>query len=173
MTLQIPMSGRYFPLGLRAARAVHPSQALHSTPDEDVRFSVNRCFYVDNCLQSLGSVQEARLLVDKLRTLLSSGGFDIRQWASNAADVVSHLSLEARSPKLELWLSQDKANPRESTLGLSWHCELDHLGFKHRPVTYNALTMWSIYRVLTSQYDPLGIILPYTTRCAVGEVAYY
>lgn len=79
----------------------------------------------------------------------------------------SHLPPEARSSKLELWLSQDKADPRESTLGLNWHCELDHLGFKHKPISYNALTMRSIYRVLASQYDPLGVILPYTTRAKV------
>ncbi|XP_067280639.1 uncharacterized protein [Pseudorasbora parva] len=150
-----------------ASFALQRHVALHSTPDEDVRFSVDKCFYVDNCLQSLSSVHEARLLVDKLRALLSSGGFDIRQWASNVMEVVSHLPSEARSSKQELWLSQDKADPRESTLGLSWHCELDHLGFKHRPVTYNALTMRSIYRVLASQYDPLGVILPYTTRAKV------
>lgn len=150
-----------------ATFALQQHVALHSTPDEDVRFSVNKCFYVDNCLQSLPSAQEARQLVDKLRALLSSGGFDIRQWASNKGEVISHLPPEARSTKLELWLSQDKAEPRESTLGLSWHCKSDNLGFKHRPITYNALTMRNIYRVLASQYDPLGVILPYTTRAKV------
>ncbi|KAL0153648.1 hypothetical protein M9458_051013, partial [Cirrhinus mrigala] len=75
--------------------------------------------------------------------------------------------LQVRSTKLDLWLSQNKADPQESTLGLSWHCESDQLGFKHRPVTYNALMMRSIYRVLASQYDPLGVILPYTTRAKV------
>ena len=52
----------------------------NSSPDEDVRFSVERCFYVDNFLQSLPSVEDARQLVDKLRALLSSAGFEIRQW---------------------------------------------------------------------------------------------
>ncbi|XP_048030832.1 uncharacterized protein LOC125266231 [Megalobrama amblycephala] len=139
----------------------------HSTADEDVRHSVERCFYVDNCLQSLPSAQEARQLLDKIRKLLATGGFDIRQWASNVQEVVSHLPPEARSPKLELWLSHDKVDPRESTLGLNWHCESDCLGFRHRPVTYHALTMRNIYRVLASQYDPLGVILPYTTRAKV------
>ncbi len=34
--------------------------------------------------------------------------------------------------------------------------------FKHRPVNYGALTMRNILCV--SQYDPLGVILPFTTR---------
>lgn len=99
--------------------------------------------------------------------MLATGGFDIRQWASNVQEFVSHLPPEARSPKLELWLSHDKVDPRESTLGLNWHCESDCLGFRHRPVTYHALTMRNTYRVLASQYDPLGVILPYTTHAKV------
>ncbi len=43
---------------------------------------------------------------------------DIRQWANNVSEVVSHLPTEARSIKLELLLSQDKADPQESTVGL-------------------------------------------------------
>lgn len=38
------------------------------------------------------------------------------------------------------------------------------LGYKHRPVQYAAPTMCIIYRVLASQYDPLGFILPNITR---------
>lgn len=150
-----------------ASFALQRHVSSHSTPDEDVRHSVERCFYVDNCLQSLPSAQEARQLLDKLRKLLATGGFDIRQWASNVQDVVSHLPPDARSSKLELWLSHDKVDPRESTLGLSWHCESDNIGFKHRPVNYGALTMRNIYCVLASQYDPLGVILSFTTRAKV------
>lgn len=47
----------------------------HSEPGDSVRFSVDRCFYVDNCLQSLPTPVEARELVDRLRALLASGGF--------------------------------------------------------------------------------------------------
>ncbi|KAL0186475.1 hypothetical protein M9458_018145, partial [Cirrhinus mrigala] len=50
-----------------ATFALQRHVALHSTPDEDVRFSVDKCFYVDNCLQSLPSVRGARQLVDKSR----------------------------------------------------------------------------------------------------------
>ncbi|KAK3510264.1 hypothetical protein QTP70_032583 [Hemibagrus guttatus] len=63
----------------------------------------------------------------------------------------------------DLWLSHDKVDPRELTLGLSWLCESDKLGFKHRPVSYGALTR-NICWVLASQYDPLGLILPLVRR---------
>lgn len=51
-------------------------------------------------------------MVDELRDLLASGGFELRQWASNMPSVVEHLPKEARSDSLELWLTQDTADLR-------------------------------------------------------------
>lgn len=136
----------------------------HTQPDDPLRFSIEKCFYVDNCLQSVGSPQEARILVDRLRELLKSAGFELRQWACNDPSVVSHLPPEARSQSLDLWLAEDKSNSSETTLGLNWDWNTDSLGYKHRPVSYETPTLRNIYRVLASQYDPLGYLLPFTTR---------
>ncbi len=46
---------------------------------------------MDNCLQSLQCQHQAKKLIDKMRVLLTTGGFDIRQWASNVPDVIAHL----------------------------------------------------------------------------------
>ena len=51
----------------------------HSQLEEDVQMVVERYFYVDNHLQSLSSPTAARQLVDKLKILLASGGFELRQ----------------------------------------------------------------------------------------------
>ncbi len=139
----------------------------HSKEGDDVRMSVDRCFYIDNCLQSLPSKAEAKYLLDKLRSLLASGGFDIRQWASNAPDILSHLPQDARSDNAELWLTQSSADVQESTLGLKWHCPKDTIGYKHRLEDYGPTTMRTVYRTLARQYDPLVLILPYTTRAKV------
>ncbi len=63
----------------------------HHLTDETIRFSVERCFYVGNCLQSLPTADEARKLIDRLRNILSGAGFEIRQWACNDPTVLSHL----------------------------------------------------------------------------------
>ncbi len=102
--------------------------------------------------------------MDNLREILASGGFEIRQWACNIPTVIVHLPKEARSDSMERWLSHDDTGLSESTLGLSWHWELDILGYKSRPLDYGTLTMRNVYKVLARQYDPLGFILPYTTR---------
>lgn len=99
----------------------------NTTEGDRLRFSVEQCFYVDS-LQSVPSPDEAKALVGDLRKLLASAGFDLRQWACNAPAVLEHLPQEARSDSLELWLAQDKSDPLESTLGLSWHWQADTLG---------------------------------------------
>lgn len=92
--------------------------------------SVERHFYVDNVLQSVPSEDKATNLVNKLQSLLASGGFELRQWVSNIPSVVAHLPLEARSEKNELWLSEKQWNVAVSTLALCWLCQTDTLGYK-------------------------------------------
>ncbi|KAJ8405627.1 hypothetical protein AAFF_G00316070 [Aldrovandia affinis] len=93
----------------------------HSLPGGDVRKSVER-FYVDNHLQSLSSTDEAKELVDKVKALLVTGGYELRQWASNIPEVIGHLPKESWTKSSELWLSQDQSgvDPQEQTLGLRW-----------------------------------------------------
>lgn len=99
----------------------------HRPYDVDVRQSIEQCFYVDSCLQSLHTVDEARQLVNKMRSVLASGGFEIWQWASNVPPVVEHLPANAESESIELWLQNNHSDPQEPALGLIWHCLDDHL----------------------------------------------
>lgn len=134
---------------------------------EDIKESVTKAFYVDNCLRSVMDIPTAKELVEKLRSHLRDGGFEIRQWASNVPVVVEDLPSDAKSAHTELWLSQDCADPSEGMLGLIWHCARDTLCYKHRPVEYDFLTLRNVYRVLASQYDPIGFLIPFTTRAKV------
>ncbi|KAK3516431.1 hypothetical protein QTP70_012090 [Hemibagrus guttatus] len=79
----------------------------------------------------------------------------------------SHLPSNARAVSVELWLTQEKSDIPESTLGLSWNWQRDTLSYKHRPVVYETPTLRNIYKVLATQYDPLGWLLPFTTRAKV------
>ncbi|KAK7881024.1 hypothetical protein WMY93_030613 [Mugilogobius chulae] len=135
--------------------------------NEDVLESIEQCFYVDNCLQSLSTPESAKILIDKLRQVLASGGFEIRQWASNVPAVIAHLPPTARSESAEQWLAEKSPDPQEPALGLKWHCPTDQLSFKAKPPESQTITMRHVYKVLARQYDPLGIIIPYTTRAKV------
>ncbi|KAL0149827.1 hypothetical protein M9458_054875 [Cirrhinus mrigala] len=136
----------------------------HGGPGAGIQHSVEHCFYVDNCLQSVHTAEEAKELVDRLRVVLASGGFKLRQWACNIPYVLRHLPAEARSDSMERWLSHDEPGLSEPALGLSWHWGSDTLSYKSRPLAYGALMMRNVYKVMARQYDPLGFIAPFTTR---------
>eukprot|EP00064_Thunnus_orientalis_P017917 superscaffoldBa00003950_g18003 len=134
---------------------------------EDVQETVLQSFYMDNCLQSLLSEDHAKALVDKLYKLLTEGGFELQQWTSNQPSVISHLPSEARSNSAELWIAQGNPDAEESALGLHWHCPSDRLRYKLHPVIHSQVTLRTIYEILMSKYDPLGFIVPNTTRAKV------
>ncbi|XP_077361612.1 uncharacterized protein LOC144006574 [Festucalex cinctus] len=139
----------------------------HSQPSEDVRETIEKSFYVDNCLQSVPTVQEAQHLVNKLTALLAAGGFELRQWASNVPETIKHLPREVRSESSELWLQESNIDPQELTLGLRWLCNSDSLRYKYQKLDPPTPTMRNIYSVLARLYDPLGFIVPFTTRAKV------
>lgn len=122
---------------------------------------------MDNWLQSIPSLETARQLVDDMRHLLAEGGFELRQWATNTPQLLQHLPQQIRSENHELWFSSDRADPQEHTLGLRWQCRFDTLGYKHGHVVKSQPTMRHIYSILSSEYDPLGFITPFTTRAKI------
>lgn len=136
----------------------------YSQPGEDVQEAVLKSFYVDNCLRSPSSEELARAQVNKLQVLLAEGGFELRQWASNRSAVINHLPSGARSDSSELWIAQGQPDGQESDLGLHWHCQSDTLSYKLRTKTYPQTTLRVIYKVLASQYDPIGYLVPFITK---------
>lgn len=139
----------------------------NSSGYEDILHLMETAFYVDNCLTSVTNADEAKTIINRMRKLLSAGGFDIRQWASNTPTVVEHLPLEAKAASTELWLSQSRQDPEEPALGLHWNCLTDRLGYRHRPVEYSHPTLRNVYKVMATQYDPLGYLIPFTTRAKI------
>ncbi|XP_046556736.1 uncharacterized protein LOC124265959 [Haliotis rubra] len=139
----------------------------NQTEYPEIAQSILQSFYVDNCLESVSNVTEAKELIVEMRKLLAIGGFNMRQWASNSEEVIRDLPTDAKSESCELWLAQENEDPKESTLGLSWNCVEDEISYKYRPISYHQLTMKVVYRILASQYDPLGYLSPYLARAKV------
>ena len=61
--------------------------------------TVKTNFYVDDCLKSVRTRHDARLLVKMLTELLSRGGFSLTKWMSNDREVLASIppSRRARS----------------------------------------------------------------------------
>ncbi|XP_041461181.1 uncharacterized protein LOC121412436 [Lytechinus variegatus] len=119
---------------------------------------VRRNFYVDDCLTSVKSAEEASRLVNELRELLSKGGFRLTKWISNDRNVLSSVPETERAasvPNMDL----DKL-PVERTLGILWDVDQDSFGFqvniKEKPTTRRG-----ILSTASSLYDPLGFVAPF------------
>ncbi|KAK7933404.1 hypothetical protein WMY93_004300 [Mugilogobius chulae] len=90
---------------------------------------------------------------------------DIYEWCvlpfgPPAAPVAPHMLFSAMCKTTKRAMSR---SPR-ATLGLAWHCSSDQISYRCRPVPLHEPTMRNIYSILASQYDPLGFIIPFTTR---------
>ena len=121
--------------------------------------TVNRNFYVDDCLKSVASKDEAVQLVDQLPALLRRGGFRLTKWLSNRREVLASVPKSDRAPSVKsLNLDLEKL-PIDRALGMQWDTEQDTFSFRTiRDVTAN--TRRSILSVMSSLYDPLGLAAP-------------
>lgn len=126
---------------------------------EEIVKTVRRNFYVDDCLKSVKSAENAIEVVYQLREMLSKGGFRLTKWSCNSLEVLSTVPQSERDqPVLDLDLDKDKL-PMQRTLGLHWDMESDKFLFKvalkDRPNTRRGILSLS-----SSVYDPLGFVAP-------------
>ena len=126
---------------------------------EDVVRTVKRKFYVDDCLKSVKSVENAVEVVDQLREILSKGGFRLTKWSCNRSEVLDTIPQVERAPSVvDLDLDKDKL-PMQRTLGLHWDMQSDKfmfkVAFKDRPNTRRG-----ILSLTSSVHDPLGFVAP-------------
>ena len=111
--------------------------ALRKTADDnkahfpsEVTNTVKNNFYVDDCLKSLPSEQEAVQMVRDLTALCKKGGFMLSKWISNSRAVLASIPQENRTKETkELDLDKDNL-PMERALGLHWCVETDVFKFK-------------------------------------------
>ena len=127
----------------------------------DVVQTVKQNFYVDDCLKSTATEEEAVQLIKDLTAICHRGGFKLTKWVSNSRRVLRTVSEEHRAKDInELDLDRDNL-PLEKALGLQWCIESDVFQFrmlgKQGPYTRRGMLS-----MLSSVYDPLGFIAPVT-----------
>lgn len=130
------------------------------TYDAETISTVDKDFYVDDCLKSIDTEEKAVQIVHQLRELLSNGGFHLTKWLSNSQAVLDSI------PEYELAkaasLSFDQHQPVvERALGVLWRVDSDSFGF----LTSNCdkpFTKRGLLSFVSSIFDPLGIAGPYT-----------
>ena len=120
--------------------------------------TVDRNFYVDDCLKSVDSEENAIYPSSELLQLLKRGGFRLTKWLSNKRKVVESVSESDRAVSVgDLDFDHTLV---ERPLGVQWHMTSDTFGFKiatkDKPPTRRG-----ILSVISSIYDPLGFVAPF------------
>ena len=128
--------------------------------DSIVTRTVDKNFYVDDMLKSVGSIDEAIWMQKQLMELLACGGFNLTKWSSSSRQVLDSIPQAERSKELKNINIQDDTLPVERTLGLEWHIESDVFRFKiskkEKPATRRG-----ILSIISSIFDPLGFVAPF------------
>ncbi|XP_014670064.1 PREDICTED: uncharacterized protein LOC106811056 [Priapulus caudatus] len=120
--------------------------------------TVRKNFYVDDCLKSVLTEVDAILLIEDVHELLSKGGFRLTKFASNSRDVLASIPADERAVSLRELVAKDL--PSERALGCWWDMEQDVFRYKTN-VKQKPLTRRGILSVVSSIYDPLGLVAPY------------
>ena len=120
--------------------------------------TVNKNFYVDDCLKSTATEAEAIHLSSQLRQLLAKGGFRLTKWISNSKEVMESLPESERAVSLKELVFERTVVER--ALGLQWNVVSDQFGFKI-VVKERPFTRRGILSTVCSIYDPLGFAAPF------------
>lgn len=116
-------------------------------------------FYVDDCLRSVASEQEAVKLHRDLKDICHTGGFKLTKWMTNNRNVLSSIPQEDRATEVkDLDLDQDSLLI-ERALGVQWCIQTDQFKF-HVNIQQKPLTRRGILSMMSSVYDPLGMLSP-------------
>jgi hypothetical protein len=127
--------------------------------DQETVDTVKQNFYVDDCLKSVATEQEATRLSEQLRKLLSKGGFRLTKWLSNSPSVLQSIPESERAPSSKN-LDFERLHV-ERALGVQWNVSSDKFGFKIATKDKPA-TRRGILSMISSVYDPLGFAAPFT-----------
>ncbi|KAL7874304.1 hypothetical protein SRHO_G00052740 [Serrasalmus rhombeus] len=116
-------------------------------------------FYVDDCLKSVNSEQEAIKLLHDLTAICQAGGFRLTKWTTNSRNVLLTIPLEDRATEIkDLDLDQHSLAIKRA-LGVQWCIQSDQFKFQVN-IEQKPLTRRGILSTMSSVYDPLGMLSP-------------
>ena len=135
--------------------------------DPDVVQTVERNMYVNDLMKSVDTPTTAVRLSTQVRELLVKGGFRLTKWLSNDRRVLAEIPETERAVSVANLDIQEL--PTECALGLKWDVEADKFiwrasGRLQHLVQKGAMTRRGILAIVSSLFDPLGFIVPYTMK---------
>ncbi|CAC5361143.1 unnamed protein product [Mytilus coruscus] len=130
--------------------------------DQEVALTVERNFYVDDCLKSVSSEQQAIKLATDLQSMMKMGGFRLTKWLSNRRNVLNAIPESERASSV-VSLGPSDMLPSDKALGVIWDVNEDKIKFKVK-LSDKPLTRRGILSIVSSIFDPLGLVSSVTLR---------
>ena len=135
---------------------------------------VVRGMYVDDVICGAPTNQEAYTLYSESKKLLKAAGFNLRKFASNAADLQLRVHQEeAASQSSNLSEPEDplSAKCELKVLGVEWNTSIDQLSYTFEPVLKAAVdtepTKRGVVSAVGKFYDPIGYLAPIVIKFKV------
>ncbi|XP_055622754.1 uncharacterized protein LOC129766262 [Toxorhynchites rutilus septentrionalis] len=135
--------------------------------------ALERDMYVDDYIGGAASVESACYLRKEMDILTSKGGFPLRKWCSNRAEVLVGIPIDQLGTSLTISFDLDPEE-RIKALGITWEPESDQLRFVYNiDGSESAWTRRRILSAITRLFDPLGLISPVviTAKMIMQELA--
>ncbi|XP_076397868.1 uncharacterized protein LOC143266117 [Megachile rotundata] len=145
--------------------AIRALQQLASDNSEQFPVAANAIkndFYVDDLLTGANTLKEAEILRDQITELLNSGGFNLRQWATNEQSLIE--PFKELSSNNCLYLDGDETR---RTLGIVWTPRVDTITYKTNIDSDYPITKRNILSRIAQLFDPLGLLGPVIIKAKV------
>ena len=133
-------------------------RTTHDNPNYSMqaRQTVQRSFYIDDLLISVGDETEAINLVTEVKDLVAEGGFNLTKFISNSAKVQTTLQSDSSSNVDSKQISAVKG---DRALGLIWNTKKDTLGINLQ-LEIKPATKRGVLSGIHSVFDPMGMCGP-------------
>nr|XP_055053880.1 uncharacterized protein LOC129439016 [Misgurnus anguillicaudatus] len=141
-------------------KAAQEGEKEHGT---DAKRLVEKQFYVDDCLSSVTTAEDAIDILTRTREMLAEYNLLLHKIASNDKQVVNAFPVEDRAVSIKDLDLSTETLPVQRSLGLSWNLETDSFTFQvsHDEKPY---TRRGVLSMVNSIYDPLGFVAPITIK---------
>ena len=119
--------------------------------------AIKHPFYIDDYIQSLQTISEAKEVISQTKRSLKNGGFRLTKFVSNEPDVLAEISSDKKDETKEII----------SVLGQKWNITTDDfVMFPLQQFSKDATlyTQRKIFSLVSSIFDPFGMLSPLTNR---------
>ncbi|XP_058816503.1 uncharacterized protein LOC131679777 [Topomyia yanbarensis] len=149
-----------------ATKCVQQLLKSHRLMYTEAVVKAERGTYVDDILTGADSEEEAILLHQQLSTILASGGFHLRKWASNSIEGLNAIPAADREINTTIELNNTRTI---KVLGIYWQpCSDEFLFFSTIPNQIFQPTKRTMLSQIASIFDPLGLLAPIVIKAKMA-----